>query len=271
MIKKWVTNTKAQQAVEYIVLFVIVMLILVALLSPGGLVTSETRKAIDRPFCWMEETLGGKCKALCDNGLCESGGGEDCWSCPEDCGFCVPPACGDGLCNGTETCSSCVIDCGACPPPVVCGDGFCNGAETCLSCATDCGACPPPPPTCGNGLCTGAETCLNCATDCGACPPVCGDGLCNGTETCSNCAIDCGACPVCGDGLCNGTETCSSCAIDCGACPGTWTNLPPDCPSFTCGYSTCNPDAPPSGSCAPIGIFCEAHINPFLTKKYQCQ
>jgi secreted trypsin-like serine protease len=57
-----------------------------------------------------------------------------------------PPYCGDHSCNNGENCQSCPGDCGACPPPV-CGNGLCDGGETCSTCPSDCGSCP----TCGPG------------------------------------------------------------------------------------------------------------------------
>jgi hypothetical protein len=76
--------------------------------------------------------------------------------------------CGNGTCAGGEECASCPDDCGACPP--TCGDGRCEGAETCGACPGDCGACPP---TCGDGTCDPGESCETCAGDCGACSTTC--------------------------------------------------------------------------------------------------
>ena len=36
---------------------------------------------------------------------------EDCFSCPDDCGYCY---CGDGICQPSESCSDCSYDCGSC-------------------------------------------------------------------------------------------------------------------------------------------------------------
>ena len=135
-------------------------------------------------------------------------------NCPQNCGACVVPQCGDGDCNGVEDCASCADDCGACP---VCGDGSCNGVEDCASCADDCGACP----VCGDAACDADETCASCADDCGACPAAtCGDLVCATGETCAACPSDCGPCATqCTlDGICagaTGVETCTSCAADC--------------------------------------------------------
>lgn len=48
---------------------------------------------------------------LCGDWACSVG--EDCNSCPEDCGSCSG-YCGDGICQSSESCSSCSYDCGSC-------------------------------------------------------------------------------------------------------------------------------------------------------------
>jgi hypothetical protein len=45
----------------------------------------------------------------CPNAACDNG--EDCNTCPGDCGEC----CGNGACDNGEDCATCVDDCGACP------------------------------------------------------------------------------------------------------------------------------------------------------------
>jgi subtilisin family serine protease len=54
----------------------------------------------------------------------------------DTCGSCAPPpACGDGVCNGTETCSSCTTDCGVCACKAD-GQKCSTGGECCSgSCA----------------------------------------------------------------------------------------------------------------------------------------
>ncbi len=49
--------------------------------------------------------------STCGNGAC--GAGEDCSSCPADCGVCAGN-CGNNVCDGGETCNSCPGDCGSC-------------------------------------------------------------------------------------------------------------------------------------------------------------
>ncbi len=51
------------------------------------------------------------CSACCGDQIC--GAGEDCASCPDDCGVC-PSVCGDAVCAIDENCLSCPGDCGPC-------------------------------------------------------------------------------------------------------------------------------------------------------------
>ena len=51
-------------------------------------------------------------------------GGEDCESCPQDCGPCDGVGCGDGQWDDSVDCGTCPADCGPCE--VGCGDGQCD-------------------------------------------------------------------------------------------------------------------------------------------------
>ena len=135
---------------------------------------------------------------VCGDGNCA--GGENCASCPGDCGAC----CGNNVCDNAETCGSCPQDCGGC-----CGNGSCGGGENCSNCPQDCGQCP----SCGDGQCKNGEGCNSCPQDCGPCCP---NGNCGPNESCKTCPQDCGQC--CPNGKCSASETCSSCPEDCGAC-----------------------------------------------------
>lgn len=48
----------------------------------------------------------------CGDWMCSIG--EDCYSCPEDCGTSCYEYCGDGICQASESCSDCSYDCGSC-------------------------------------------------------------------------------------------------------------------------------------------------------------
>jgi len=116
--------------------------------------------------------------ATCPNAICDPG--EDCGSCPEDCGDC----CGNTICEADEDCGSCPEDCGNC---------------------------------CGNAICEADEDCSSCPEDC-VCPSICGDGVCSPDETCLSCEQDCTFTPNCGNGSCTAPEDCASCPQDCPAC-----------------------------------------------------
>ncbi len=222
---------------------------------------------------------GGQCAARpadCGDGAC--GAGEDCWSCPVDCGAC----CGDGACvaDHQERCDTCLADCGcgegercepaggACGPACTgdctgraCGDDGCGG--TCGDCGareacTQDGRCLPDP-TCGDGACDGPETCADCAQDC-----PCAD-TCDAQGRCVGCVPDCGA-AVCGDDGCGGP--CGACGPDeqCtdGRCAAVCV---PDCEGRACGGDGCGGDcgacAAPR-SCTPAGA-CVANCQPDCT------
>jgi len=59
-----------------------------------------------------------KSDVRCGNDKCEQG--EDCRSCPEDCGSC----CGNGTCDHGENCGTCPKDCG-CGDGLICDNGVC--------------------------------------------------------------------------------------------------------------------------------------------------
>lgn len=129
-------------------------------------------------------------KAGCDGCACESCVGSldpacvanawdaQCVALCQKCGTKCANACGDGLCGSGENCGSCPKDCGTCGGS--CGDGLCDLAkgESCNTCAKDCGSCPS---ACGDGQCDAkaGESCTTCAQDCGTCPSGCGDGQCD--------------------------------------------------------------------------------------------
>ncbi len=111
--------------------------------------------------------------ALCGNGLCETGDGEDCTSCPSDC-------------NGEQTGGGGDFCCGnGGANPIGCGTSAADAR--CIDSAFDryCRVAPRVEATCGDLLCEGQETVGNCPQDCSVpfCEPTetvdefsCGDG-----------------------------------------------------------------------------------------------
>ena len=179
-----------------------------------GYLCNSQGQCVCQPDCWGKECGSDGCGGSC--GQCT--GFMECT--PSGKCAIVTPLCGDGNCMQFigENCDSCPQDCGQC-----CGNDKCETAylETCKSCPQDCGQC------CGNDFCDTqlGETCSNCPADCGPCPAKCGDQQCEPDkgESCSNCPIDCGPCPAqCGNNKCESAvgENCQTCPQDCGQCAG---------------------------------------------------
>ena len=164
----------------------------------------------------------------CGNGVCETGGGEDCLSCPADCRgqtsgapknrFC----CGDGdgpkpIGCSNALCTESTWDCSSAPMIVYCcGNDVCEDTAESSVCEIDCG----PPALCGDGTCSFGESACDCAPDCGAPPAteaICsggGDEDCDGKADCAD--ADCvgtAACPLCkpsGQSCSVNSECCSA-------------------------------------------------------------
>ena len=190
----------------------------------------------------------GVCGGCCDGDACQAGTSDDaCGTGGEACEICADaqqckdaqcqadPFCGDDECGDGEDCASCPDDCGECGD---CGNGDCGDDENCGMCPADCGSCEgdccvangspgcedPEITLCAcelddyccdvdwDGLCAGAA-----GTDCGAdCKEgECGDDTCDANESCESCPEDCGECPECGDGVCDDGEDCDACPDDC--------------------------------------------------------
>jgi hypothetical protein len=162
-----------------------------------------------------------------ENAVCEPG--EDCVSCPSDCGKVSGALCGNGLCEAGdgENCVTCAEDCagkqkgsaskqfccgfddGQVGGPILCGDGV--NDDRCI----DSGA---------NLFCRMAARVLAC----------CGDALCEGQETLDGvCDVDCAP----GGGACTPTEP-TEVSCDDGLdndCDGLTDNADPDCqPGVDC-------------------------------------
>ncbi len=116
------------------------------------------------------------------NGSCDPG--EDCISCPADCGQSSGALCGNGLCEG--------------------GDG-----ENCLTCPADCAG--KQSGSAGKQFCcgaTGGTNNIGCGTDVS-------DNRCIDSSANRFCRVTARVSACCGDKLCEGAETPASCYIDC--------------------------------------------------------
>ena len=191
------------------------------------------------------------CEVICDNdGTCEAG--EDCNNCPNDCisGTTAGAVCGNGICEAGdgENGANCSADCNSRlggKPSNRFSCGFNDGLN---------------PDGCGDSRCTtGGFECTEVPVPSGSF--CCGDATCEGAEDSLSCEIDCGAAPFCGDGTCDPDEDPCSCASDCGAPPISEAGLCADgidnnCGGGTdCADATCSDD-PSCNVCLPKNASC---------------
>ena len=172
----------------------------------------------------------------CGDGIC--GAGEDCSSCPEDCisGSLPGALCGNGLCEAGdgENGANCPADCA----------GKLSGKPSGrFSCGFNDGY---GPDGCGDPRCTsGGFACLEAPLPAG--DFCCGDALCEGEEDPFSCGLDCGSEPFCGndtiefgeicDGIDLGGLSCTDLGFDGGtlACQGSCQDFDTsDCFSAAC-------------------------------------
>ena len=125
------------------------------------------------------QTTGGQCN---NNGTCEFL--EDFTSCPNDCPQLSGALCGNGLCEAGdgENCLTCPVDCAG---KTKGGNAFCCGASTGdqnldIGCGVDA----------NDDRCISAADNLFCRVT-ARLSAMCGDRLCEGQENIANCAIDC--------------------------------------------------------------------------------
>eukprot|EP00026_Physarum_polycephalum_P001796 Phypoly_transcript_01799.p1 GENE.Phypoly_transcript_01799~~Phypoly_transcript_01799.p1 ORF type:complete len:509 (+),score=43.80 Phypoly_transcript_01799:1579-3105(+) len=77
-------------------------------------------------------TTTNTCISYCGNVACEAIYGENCVTCPADCGITGGCGiCGDSFCDTTESCGTCWEDCGVCERPKCPSD--CNSHGTCVN------------------------------------------------------------------------------------------------------------------------------------------
>ena len=131
----------------------------------------------------------GQCAESCGDGVCHEELGEDCETCPQDCGkdTCPEPDCPPGFVH------NCV---GGCTPKNWLGDGFCDAELQCEQASWDMGDCSEGCiPDCA-GLNCGSD---GCGGSCGVCPlgSSCLEGVCG------ECIPDCSG-KECGSDGCGG-------------------------------------------------------------------
>lgn len=190
--------------------------------------------------CTGFDTSGCFSCSACDNdGTCELG--EDCNGCPADCpsGTTSGAICGNGICeagNG-ENCVTCAADCngkqnGSPGGRFCCGDGGGQNPVPCSDarCSTggfSCTTVPANPGSfcCGDLTCGSGESCGTCALDCSTGAEVCTGGAdedCDGAVDCSD--ADCIGDPACSTSCGGSGAACSSNAQCCsGNCKGNGT------------------------------------------------
>lgn len=187
----------------------------------------------------------------CGDNVCSVG--ENCNSCPNDCGECTItntpiftiPGDVQGICTsnygGCDRNADC-IDLGNGKARCICKNGYIGNGAECkkeISCEKDgiyCSIsnCCNKYYVCSNGtksvemnmppgsLCYDGEIIFNSDGRCmgfdGKCENSCGNGICELSEDCKSCEEDCGKCIECGDGICSKNEDCYSCILDCGLC-----------------------------------------------------
>lgn len=143
--------------------------------------------------CSTDCASGSTPGAVCGNGVCEDGNGEDCRTCPQDCNSLLSGKPNKQYCCGAQT---------------LCSDARCNAnGKSCTTVPTV-----PQSWCCGDSLCSVGEGCGNCALDCTVGAEVCTGGLdenCNGAIDCAD--GSCASAPACAP------PTCKSRGVSCTA------------------------------------------------------
>ena len=243
--------------------------------KPDGISCSMTNRQ-------QGQCINGFCGQCNNDGSCDANAGENCQSCPSDCGCpsgqtcynsacCTPKTCSDlgWKCgNGSDGCGG-TVSCGDCQQSYSCadhqcmpgcGNGKCDEGEDCQSCPSDCRC--PSGQTCYNSACCTPKTCSDLGWECGN-----GSDGCGGTVSCGGCQQNYSCVnnqcqpipPTCGDSKCdtNDGENCQTCKQDCGAGDGCSPGQTKSQPCGNCGTQTKTCDSSCSwgswGSCTGEG------------------
>ena len=195
-------------------------------------------------ICSPDGLCGGGPKP-CGNNMCEPWDGENCQTCPKDCGPCDMTCCEPHDMPGCN--DEWVMMCVCKFAPHCCMEWW---SDECVELAMwECGA-PCEQPGCGDGQCDPwmEESCWNCPMDCGPCE----EGDCCQEHEFPGCAdpdvmwcvceMDPFCCEVMWDGLC--VDEAQQCGAQCGCVP--------NCQGKQCGADGCG------GSCGqcPPGTQC---------------
>jgi hypothetical protein len=199
----------------------------------------------------------------CGDGVCDANVGEDCSTCPTDCGAC--PACGDGTADLGEECGEPSLSCPnnevcvGCRCLPLCGDGTvqsgeqCDGGQCCNgNCTFSTGSCSD-----GNN-CTVNDVCQNNQCISGT-PKDCSDGRACSVDSCDTttgqCLNDLNACACSVDADCNDNNPCTDdiCNQDSGTC----SNIPNDTNTCDDQNACTSADHCSSGLCVGSSVTCD--------------
>ena len=231
-------NNRAQQTIEYLLVFGGVITVILVAMTENGLMQRNVEGGLE------QAVVGIECMAET--------------ACFDPAGLCVPE-CGNGCCEPGETAAGCAADCSSagCTPSVSCGVGDCGTINNGCGVLLFCGSCP------SGQFCNAANSC-QCAPSDPCALGMCGAGLDDGCGTPVVCP-PCSAPLSCQGGFCVCVDdppatTCSG-PIQCGVTTNNCGN-PVDCggctsPDVCQGNTCCTPD-PLATTCA--GLECGSTV-----------